>query len=179
MSILDELFHHKDIQPHLLYKEITAKDYLLDEGQVSHMIYVVVSGALRLWHNHEGKDITVQFFFEGDFVSSLESFLTKTESSYSLQAIENTTVYCLSRQGFELFLLQHPEYYQSLSIFLSQKMIHYNHLFLSRIKYSPEQRFRELVQEKSDLLWRVPDIYVSSYLGITPVSLSRIKKRLT
>ncbi|HEM3635714.1 TPA: Crp/Fnr family transcriptional regulator [Streptococcus suis] len=179
MSILDELFQHEDIQPHLIYKEIKAKDYLLDEGQVSHMIYLVKSGALRLWHNHDGKDITIQFFFEGDSVSSLESFLTKTESIYSLQAIEDTVVYCLNRQLFETFLLEHPEYYHSLTILLSQKMIKYNHLFLSRIKNSPEQRFLELVQEKSDLLWRVPDIYLSSYLGITPVSLSRIKKRLT
>ncbi|WP_161951464.1 Crp/Fnr family transcriptional regulator [Streptococcus suis] len=92
MSILDELFQHEDIQPHLIYKAIKAKDYLLDEGQVSHMIYLVESGALRLWHNHDGKDITIQFFFEGDSVSSLESFLTKTESIYSLQAIEDTVV---------------------------------------------------------------------------------------
>lgn len=53
----------------------------------------------------------------------------------------------------------------------------YQHLFLSRIKNTPQQRYEELLKEYPNIIQRVPQHYIASYLGITPVSLSRIRNR--
>ena len=61
---------------------------------------------------------------------------------------------------------------------LSERFIAYTEYFLSRIKESPEKRYISLLEKRPELVRRVPDHYIASFLGITPVSLSRIKKRI-
>ncbi|MFD1417547.1 Crp/Fnr family transcriptional regulator [Companilactobacillus keshanensis] len=150
---------------------------LLDEGDIATEIYIVISGALRLWHNDDGRDITMQFFFENQMVSSFESFYLGEPSGFSIESIENTEVLMLSKKNFDLIRRLYPSIEPDVTSLICERFIEYRNIFFSQIQYSPEERYRELEKNEPEILERVPLHFVASFLGITPVSLSRIRKR--
>src|SRR5476649_1996859 len=82
---------------HLLEEvEIPAKTILLHEGDVSKYGYFIKKGCLRLWFNNKGKDVTFQFFFENEAVSSIESFHTGEPNMFNIEDIELSTIYVIS-----------------------------------------------------------------------------------
>ncbi|HEY5959909.1 MAG TPA: Crp/Fnr family transcriptional regulator [Polyangiaceae bacterium] len=162
-----------------LVKQWPARTNLLREGDVARYMYFVKQGCLRLWFNKDGKDITVQFFVEGQAVSSLESFLGRTRSMFSIETIEPTRVVMIRRDAWDQLLQLNPALKEGLLGIAIQRMGDYARLFLSRIKDSPRERYEALVREHPDVIQRVPQHYIASYLGITPVSLSRIRSRIS
>ena len=171
-SDLWEKFNH-------LFKvqDVPAKTTLLNAGQVANKIYFVEKGCLRVWFNNNGKDVTFQFFFEGESVSSIESFKTKQPSLFTIESIEPCTLYAISYKDFE-FLVEHSVEVQKIVAEQTfERLLLYQHLFLSRIKDNPEKRYKDLLNQYPKLLQRVPQHFIASYLGITSVSLSRIRNR--
>lgn len=156
---------------------IPSKTMLLEEGKIADKLYFIRKGCLRLFFYNEGKDITFQFFFEGDFVASFDSLYKGTPSLFSLESIEPSEVMFIKKEDF----YNEIENNSSLRKVYEEKIIErfsfYQHLFLSRIKNTPQQRYEELLKEYPNIIQRVPQHYIASYLGITPVSLSRIRNR--
>jgi CRP-like cAMP-binding protein len=159
-------------------REVAAKTTLLREGEIARSMYFVRSGCLRLWFNNDGKDVTFQFFFEDQPVSSLESFMLGEPSLFSLESIEATTVASIGRREWATLYEMFPKVREKFMWFLLQRMGNYGRLFLSRIKDSPPARYQALLREHPEIVRRIPQHYIASYLGITPVSLSRIRARL-
>lgn len=158
-------------------QEIPTKTTLLQEGQISKTAYLIEKGCVRCWFNSNGKDITFQFFFEGDIVSSIESFWTNQPSMFNLETIEPSVIKSISKKNFDYLLDNSPIIKKETEELTLQRLLFYQKLFLSRIKDNPKKRYAELVKERSEILLRVPQHYIASYLGITPVSLSRIRNR--
>lgn len=156
---------------------IPSKTKLLEEGKVADKLYLVRKGGLRLFFCDEGKDITFQFFFEGDFVASFESLHKQQASLFSLESIEPSEVLAIKRTDFYNLIERMPSYRKIYEEKLIDRFYAYQKLFLSRIKNTPQQRYEELLQQHPNILQRVPQHYIASYLGITPVSLSRIRNR--
>jgi CRP-like cAMP-binding protein len=167
----------KKFEPLFKRKEIPARTILLREGEVSKNGFYIEQGCLRLWFNNHGKDITFQFFFEGEGVSSVESFRKNLPSLFTIESIEPSVIQAISKKDFMAVVDSSPAIRQQLEEVTFQRMIFYQRLFLSRIKDSPEKRYRELLEKNPKLLLRVPQHYIASYLGITAVSLSRIRNR--
>lgn len=159
------------------YLELPAKTTLLQEGQVAKTTYFIEKGCLRTWLNNNGKDITTQFFFEEDSVSSMESFLTNQPSLFSIQSIEYCILKTISKKDF-LFILENSSIIkQELNDHILNRLLHCQQSSLSHLKYNPEQRYHELLKQHPEIFQRVPQHYIASYLGITSVSLSRIRNR--
>ena len=137
---------------------IPSKTILLEEGKVADRLFFIHKGALRLFFYNEGKDITFQFFFEGDFVASFDSLYKRKPSLFSLESIEQTEVFAIKREDFYSLMEQTP----LLKREYEEKLI---------------ERYEELLREYPGIIQRVPQHYIASYLGITPVSLSRIRNR--
>jgi CRP-like cAMP-binding protein len=151
--------------------KIPAKTSLLREGEVAHSMYFVKEGCLRLWFNKDGKDVTFQFFLEGQAVASMESFLGGRPSLFSLESIEPTTAAVIGREGWDRINEAYPNLRDFFMQIVLQRMENYGRLFLSRIKDSPRERYEELLREHLEIVRRIPQHYIASYLGITPVSL--------
>jgi CRP-like cAMP-binding protein len=158
-------------------EEIAAKTVLLSEGQVSKRAFYIERGCLRSGFNHEGKDITFQFFFEGEGVSSIESFRSNQPSLFTIESIEPCVIHSISKKDFQTMLDTSPAIRQQMEEQIFQRLIFYQKLFLSRIRDNPEKRYLELVENHAQILQRVPQHYIASFLGITSVSLSRIRNR--
>lgn len=156
---------------------IPPKTVLLEEGKVADKLFLIRKGCLRLFFYHEGKDITFQFFFEGDFVASFDSLYTQRPSLFSLESIEPAEINIITRENFYKLVEENPLIKKKYEEKLIERFHVYQQLFLSRIKNTPRQRYEELLKEYPDIIQRVPQHYIASYLGITPVSLSRIRNR--
>jgi CRP-like cAMP-binding protein len=158
-------------------QEISARTVLLREGEISKKAYYIEQGCIRLWFNNHGRDVTFQFFFEGQAVSSVESFRKGQPSLFTIESIEPCTIHIISKKNFQAILDKTPSIQRGIEDQTFQRLVFYQRLFLSRIKDNPRRRYQELIKDYPNILQRVPQHYIASYLGITPVSLSRIRNR--
>ena len=157
--------------------EIPAKTTLLEEGEISKKMFFVEKGCLRTWINNNGKDITTQFFFEGSGVSSIESFMTNKPSLYSIETIEPCVLQTITQKEFQEALMSLPDIKDNILEHLFQRLLQSQNLFFSYLKNSPQKRYEELIKQHPYIIQRIPQHYIASYLGITSVSLSRIRNR--
>ncbi len=161
----------------LMKEEVPAKTVLLKEGEISKKAFFIEKGCLRSCFNNNGKDITFQFFFEGQTVSSIESFITNQPSMFNIESIEPSVIYYITKNDFQILIDKFPDIKQQIENFTFERLFFYQKLFLSRIKDNPEKRYQELLENNPEILLRIPQHYIASYLGITSVSLSRIRNR--
>lgn len=158
-------------------QEVPAKTTLLQEGKISKTMFFIEKGCLRTWVNANGKDITTQFFFEGDRVSSIESFRTNQPSLYSIESIEPCILQTISQKDFQSVLENSPGMKKEIQEHLFRRLTQSQKIFFSFLKNTPQQRYQELIEEYPHIIQRIPQHYIASYLGITSVSLSRIRNR--
>src|SRR5690606_18628522 len=123
--------------------EIPAKITLLEEGKISRTMFFIEKGCLRTWVNNNGREITTQFFFEKDKVSSIESFRTNQPSSYSIESIEPCILQTISQKDFEKVLENSPEMKNEMQEHLFKRLIQSQKLFFSFLKNTPQQRYEE------------------------------------
>lgn len=158
-------------------QSIPAKTVLLRAGEIAQHLYIVKEGCMRLCFNHDGNEVTFQFFFEEMAVASIESFTQESPSLFTLESIEPTTLWCCKRSDFMALVNESPQLTHACTDFVLSRLINYSHLFLSRITDTPAQRYEKLVTDHPEIIQRVAQHYIASYLGITAVSLSRIRNR--
>lgn len=160
---------------------VSSNTILLQEGEVSKKAFFIEKGCLRVWYNHDGKDITFQFFFENEMVSSAESFRKNTPSNFTIETIEDCIIHWIHKDNVNIIFdeLSHVKKIRDALIEgLFDRQLHYMNALLSFIRDTPEQRYLNLLKNKPNVVQRVPQKYIASYLGITPVSLSRIRNRI-
>jgi CRP-like cAMP-binding protein len=165
------------IRSFFVEKAVPSKTVLLQEGEIATQIFFVKKGCLRMLFNKDGKDITLQFFFEGQPVASVESFKSGRPSLFAIESIEPTTLVSVNKADFEYLLRTYPELNDLFLDLMFHRFSNYASLFLSRIKDSPQERYNDLIRNHPEIIRRVPQHYIASYLGITPISLSRIRNR--
>ena len=158
-------------------RNIPAKTILLKEGDISTHIHIIKKGCLRQWFNKDGKEITFQFFFENQPVASIESFMNNQPGLFTIESIEPSVIFSISRDNFFKINQEYPELKEGFHEYMYQRFRNYARLFLSHIKDSPQERYNDLVKNHPEIIKRIPQHYIASYLGITPVSLSRIRNR--
>lgn len=170
--------HWADYRTMFRRAKYPARAILLQEGDISRKMFFVEEGCLRASINSHGKDVTTQFFFEGSTVASIESFRTNRPSPISIRSVEPTTVLVLQKKDFELILNDFPEVKELLLEIAFRRFEAYSRLFTSYITQTPRQRYLTLLKGDPRIIERIPQHYIASYLGITPVSLSRIRHKL-
>ncbi len=161
--------------------EVPARKILLKEGEIPTKAFMVESGCLRVWFNKNGKDITFRFVFEKEAVSSAESFQKSLPSLFTIESIEPSVIHWIDKNNLDKILsetIRDPSIRDNFIYALRERQFFYMKLFLSFIRDNPAERYLTLMKDDPRILQRVPQRYIASYLGITPVSLSRIRKKL-
>jgi len=161
--------------------EVPAKTTLLEEGEVSKKLYIIEKGCIRVWFNNNGKDLTTQFFFENESVASIESFMKKLPSPTNIETIEPSVLWWIHKNDLDKILeeiKEIPALRDRLINMLFERTFDYMKYFVSFIKDSPIERYTNLIKERPQIILRVPQHYIASYLGITTVHLSRLKSKL-
>ena len=161
--------------------EVPPRTVLLEEGRRSQHYIYIEKGCVRTFFNKDGVDKTVQFFFENEGLSSLDSFINNVPSLFTIETIEPSVIYLLHKKYVNQLmdeLSQEPGFLQMIMQLTTQRQMHYMNEFVSVIRDTPEQRYLNLLKNKPHIIRRVPQHYIASYLGITKVHLSRIKSKL-
>ena len=161
------------------FRRIPEKTTLLEEGDVSKYLYIVSKGCLRLFViKEDGREVTAQFFFENQMVASMESAFTGKPGRMYLESIEESEVVVIRINDFRKISERFSEMNKFMVNFLQQRLLYYTDLYTSFILNTPEERYEKLLKDNPEMIERVPHHYIASYLGITAVSLSRIRSRI-
>ncbi len=161
--------------------EVSSKTILLEEGEIAKRLFIIEKGCIRVWFNNNGKDLTTQFFFENQSVASIESFMKKMPSPVVIETIESSVVWWIRKSDLDKILEEIKEIPKLRDRFINmlfERTFDYMKHFVSFIKDSPTQRYLNLIEERPQVLQRVPQHYIASYLGVSTVHLSRIKSQL-
>jgi len=166
---------------HLSFSKLKKKQHFATADTICDKFAFVVSGSVRYYHIINGEDITSYFSFEEEFTSSYKSFLTRTPTITYIQALEETRLINISYDAFQQ-MLANPLIAHKMERFGRLVAEHYLCCYEDRvasfITQSPEERYLQLLQTGREILQRMPQHYIANFLGITPVSLSRIRKRI-
>ncbi|UTW66065.1 Crp/Fnr family transcriptional regulator [bacterium SCSIO 12643] len=166
------------IADHTNLKTFPKGTILLEEGDISKECYSVIQGCVREYYIVDGIEKTTAFFTEGQPVNSFTSGINGTAAKHYLECVEES-ILTVSDQQLEQEMCQRIP---RLELIIRQEVERNNGLLQDQlaayITSSPEQRFIKLLEEKPGLIGRVPQHQIASYLGVTPESLSRIKKRV-
>jgi CRP-like cAMP-binding protein len=161
--------------------EVPAKTILLEEGEISKKLFIIEKGSIRVWFNNNGKDLTTQFFFENQSVASIESFMKKLPSPVIIETIEPCILWWIQKNDLDKIveeIKEIPELRDRFINMIFERAFDYVKHFVSFIKDSPTQRYLNLIKERPQVVQRVPQHYIASYLGVSKVHLSRIKSQL-
>ncbi|WP_333863743.1 Crp/Fnr family transcriptional regulator [Sphingobacterium sp.] len=165
-----ELFHEK---------KFVKGEYFLKEGDVCRYVGFMISGVMRYYINDDGEEKTYGFAKESDFVCNNESFLPQQPSRQIIQALEDCTLLVIGYNDLQKFYtsLKNGERFGRMVI--EQVFVKTLQGLNSFYTDSPELRYEKFVKEYPDLLQRIPQYYIASYVGVKPQSLSRIRSRNT
>ncbi|MGD1847840.1 MAG: Crp/Fnr family transcriptional regulator [Salibacteraceae bacterium] len=153
-------------------------DILLQEGQVARRCYFVIKGCVRAYQLVEGKERNTDFYLEGDPVASLTSYLHQSPANHYLACMEKSVLAVLSYENEQQLYQQHPKFEALCRNSIESAFGKQQAALQQLLTQSPETRYLELRKNRPELLQRVPQYHLASFLGIEPESLSRIRKRL-
>ncbi len=153
-------------------------EILTRQGEIENRLFFINNGIVRLHHETNEKDITVNFAFPESFVSAYTSFLTNQPSEFAIEALTACEFVYITRD--DLFkLYAETSCGQALGRIFSERLF----LYLSKrendfMLKSPTERYLALFEEQPHLIQQIPQKYLSSYIGITPQALSRIRAKI-
>jgi CRP-like cAMP-binding protein len=159
-------------------KTYNKNDIIFTEGKIADKIYFVNKGCVRLFYNVDGNDKTAFFYTEGQFICAGESYTFNIPAVENYQAVEQTDIYVFSKSKIEILLSKVPEMEVIARIATENELITCQKVIASFVTKSAEERYLDLLNTKGELFLRVPQQYIASFLGVSPETLSRIKKRI-
>ena len=168
------------IKTYLTPKKLRKKQYLLQEGDVCKVIAFVEKGTLREYSISEnGAEHIIQFALEGWTISDLYSFLTGEPATYNIDALEDSELVLISKAAQEELLKKVPKYETYTRLQLTGAYLAMQKRVTSIISLSLEQRYANLTSVYPNIIQRVPQHMIASYMGLTPETLSRVRRKMT
>lgn len=158
-------------------KILKKNDYLLRQGDTCKEIVFVNTGCLRLYYLKDDIEVSVWFAFQQSSAIEIHSFISEKPSDYFLQAIEDSEVLCLSKIDLNKIYQYQPKMHEMMRNFWEDVILNLINRFTSLQKDSAEKRYLDLLN-KPAYLETIPQKYLASFIGVTPTSLSRIRKKI-
>lgn len=165
--------------PHLSEKVIKKNDYMIREGQVGKELGYVVEGDMRHFYTRNGEEKTTYFYFENALVGPYMSCVTGQPSQLSIEALTETRLLVFPYTAMKTLYAQSHTWEKFGRVLAEYLAIGLEGRMVGLLMLSPEERYVQLLQSnKAKILERIPQHLIANYLGVTPVSLSRIRNRI-
>jgi len=167
------------IEAHLIFKRLRKHQYLLQEGDVCKYIAFVNKGALKSFVIEEnGIDRIRQFAIEGWTISDLFSFLTEEPATLNIDALEDTELVLISKTAHNELLKSHPKYETYMRLLITNAYTSLQNRLSLTHSQSLEDQYVGFISRYPDISNRVPQYMIASYLGLTPETLSRLRRKM-
>lgn len=166
--------------PVLALAKLAKNELFAREGERSNKVGFVLEGNMRHYYTRDGVEYTTYFYFEHHFVSSYISCISGQASELTIEALTDCTLLVFNYAELRKLFDQSPVWERFGRLIAEYLAIGLEQRMTSLLLLSPEERYVELVSgNKQKILERIPQHYIANYLGITPVSLSRIRSRIS
>jgi CRP-like cAMP-binding protein len=161
----------------MLLQEIHCekKEVITQKGQVENNLYIVNEGLVRKFFYKERYEMITQIAREGDLVCSSVSFLSREASDYVVEALEPSVLYAVSYESLQKIYAMGPKMERLGRLIILDWLLQKEIWDHDRIRLDPIERFKRFMKENNDLVQRVPQKYLASYLNMKPETFSRYK----
>lgn len=160
-------------------ESINKKTELFDQGSTDTKIYYLRTGLVRMYHVKEnGEEITFNLIPEHNVVANFDFIGTGQPSKFFYETVEKCSFFSLDFKILDSIISSNPKLESNRKFFLRKIILEVKERLESFVLMNPEERYLKFINDFPDLSNRVPDKYIAHILGITPVSLSRIRKRI-
>jgi CRP-like cAMP-binding protein len=162
---------------HFTLRKMRKKQYILQQGDVAKHLFFVNKGCLRSFETDDtGKEHVIQFSIENWWVSDMDSNLSQLPSQLNIECLENCELLQLEIHNLDKIYLEIPKLERFFRIITQNALIVSQRRLLSVMSKSALQRYLEFSDRYPLFMQRLPNHHIASYLGITPESLSRLRK---
>lgn len=167
------------IKANLIVKQFSKNEFILEEGDYSEEYFFVEQGVIRSYTIDEnGKEHIVQFATENWIISDRNSTLCKKTAKFYIQAIEDSTIIILNDEMAKFIASLNPDYIQAQLSLVQNHVRHLQDRIILLLSATAKTRYQEFIKLYPKQINRIPQWMIASYLGITPESLSRVRKEI-
>jgi CRP-like cAMP-binding protein len=163
------------------FKEIQIKkgDYFLKAGDLNNQLGFIQKGLIRYFVYKNEEESTLEFSKEGEFVAEYQSLVQKSQSIQCIQAIEDTTMLVMTSDDLQNLYANFKNGDKIGRMVIEHRFNVLVNQLMSIYMHNPDQRYLHFLKTYPDIVQRVPQYHIASYVGVKPQSLSRIRKRFT
>lgn len=177
--LVDFTVKDKDlIKSAMTLKEVETKTVLVLSDKHTDELFFILKGCVRKYYMKDGEQITINIMTENNFIGAFTSLITGSKSKETIECLEPCQILILKKSDLDRFYQQIPLMNEFIRKILEQTLIQFQQSLASFVLDKPEERYEKLLSESPEILQRVPQHILATYLGITATSLSRIKKRI-
>jgi CRP-like cAMP-binding protein len=161
--------------PLIHVKSFDKKEKLTKAGEVENFFYFITKGLIRKYYRKNSHEINTQISIEGHMIHSQESFHSRLPSEYFVETIEPSTVIAISYNDLEQIFSSSKKLEHLGRLVITHTMVLKDRWQMQLVKLTPRERFIAFVTKNPDLMQRVPQKFLASYLNIKPETFSRFK----
>ncbi len=158
-------------------QKVKKGDYLLKQGRVCGQMSFISSGLIRIYTEVDDKEVTQWISTPGYFVTDLASFIFNTQARWHIYALTDCELFTIDKTKYIELGNMIPEWHQLEKLFIAKCFVMLENRVCKHLHMSSEERYKELLVEQPDLFNQVPLQYLASMLGMTPETLSRLRKK--
>jgi CRP-like cAMP-binding protein len=186
-AVLDRLYHYlagfmplakaefNVLLPYIEFREFDKKVEVVREGEVERYLNIIARGLARKYLTVKDKEITIQLASEGHLIHSELSFHYRRPSAAVVETIEPTLLISISYDSLQQCYEQFPRMERLGRLIISDLFIKKDYRYFDQLQKSTRERFLAYIRSHPDMLQRVPQKYIASYLNIKPETFSRLK----
>ena len=163
------------IQPYLIERRFEKKEIVSREGEVEEYLNFIVHGLVRKYYLQDNDEVNTQISHEGHLIHAQESFHSRKPSEYFVETVEPTTFVSVTYDDLEKLYSRHIKLERLGRLVITYTMVQKDRWQMQMIKMPPRERFLFFVERHPDLLQRVPQKHLASFLNIQPETFSRFK----
>jgi len=177
LPLTDEEKSH--IESSFKLKKLRKKQYLQQEGDICKHMGFVVKGAARMFSvDDRGHEYILRFGMEGWWLGDYESYMLEEPTKFYVEMLEDTDLLIIPKEQMMKLIATVPAVAETIRVIDKKNFIVTQQRIHAAISQTAEERYESLVKSHPDFLQRFPQNMIASYLGITPESLSRIRKKM-
>ena len=156
--------------------EIKKGDFFIKSGSLCRQMAFIENGYMRMYDIADGKEITLWIASQGKFITSLSSFIFETSNHWNIQAITDCTLHVINREDHFKLNKTQPKWLEFDNILLANSFALLERNMFSQLHTTAKQRYDQLLSEEPDLFKNAPLQHIASMIGVTPETLSRLRK---
>ena len=160
-------------------KTFAKETDLLKDGQIAKDAFFVIKGCIREYSIQDGEEITSEFYTEFQSAVNFDSMANSKPSKYYFTCTEDTTVAILNSEKENALYKKFPRFGEVCRVEMGKMLGASQEEFSTFKNATPKERYLNLLKNRPNLIHRVPQYQLASYLGIKPETLSRIRRRIT